>query len=768
MYKKITALLCLTLSIVLFGFTASATDAINTVYVSGTAAEGGTGVISAPVSSLAEAYSLIGSIRNGTIYLMDTVSVSATSGDCFIAPTHIGKITVSSADGYDGALDLSGVEHYHFGGETEWSNIGIIANELVLTADNHIVTMGDGLTMSSTSGNTVYRGGHTFCGARVHLAAYAPCDTASGACETAGGELNVYSGEYWTVSAWYGDAVTLTGGSTFIHLDTRNENDSIRLRYLCPGLYCAEWNGCLTADDVTVNIAVNDGLNVVEAYRFTHNSFAGSMTVNWLLHESAQGSATVFVAKDFYPAYDAECTLNVYADQSNATAKASASLLMRGVTVTYLGDNSGNTPISTFCTDGTHSIVAEKDGRLLCILCGYEQCRHRTKSVITTTGTPDCSSGYLTYSRCTDLCGEELEPYYDDNVDPGNHADYLQEYVGYPATGIAKCVCSGCGYEFSSINVMDMGNEIYISYNDNLEDIMHTAAACASIYGDISINILGNYVVTVPANYQTPKFDATISISGGILYFPDIPRRIYMNGDMTFEHVTFKTAGTYNGAHIYAQNHKLVMGEGIVMGNDSTIPTGEGYPDCNSVRMYIAGGFEGVTDNVMNTDITIRSGDYWFIGGFNRNASTNNGTSKITIGKTDADDYLSVNYLTPFSTGDGYITEESAGTIIVDGDVNVRWFYVTTMNKATTDVRYTTNIYLEGDVNPDLSGAYPIDLRGGLAPYPLTTVNIYYDNTSDLASDDYAAFVADSSLDKIDATVNVYPYDSSIEYVSEQ
>jgi len=47
MLKKITALLCLTFSIVLFCMAVSATDAettdIDVIYVSGTAAEGGTG-----------------------------------------------------------------------------------------------------------------------------------------------------------------------------------------------------------------------------------------------------------------------------------------------------------------------------------------------------------------------------------------------------------------------------------------------------------------------------------------------------------------------------------------------------------------------------------------------------------------------------------------------------------------------------------------------------------------------------------------------------
>ncbi|MBQ6893030.1 MAG: hypothetical protein IJN48_02385, partial [Clostridia bacterium] len=136
MFKKQKALMCLVFSIVLFCMAVSATEAettdINAIYVSEHAAEGGTGSIDAPVATLAEAYTLVG--NSGTIYLMDTVRVSSTSGDCFIAPAHAGKVTITSADEYNGALDLTEIRHFHFGGDTELNNIGIVANEVVLTA----------------------------------------------------------------------------------------------------------------------------------------------------------------------------------------------------------------------------------------------------------------------------------------------------------------------------------------------------------------------------------------------------------------------------------------------------------------------------------------------------------------------------------------------------------------------------------------------------------------------------------------------------------
>ncbi len=768
MLKKILALMCLTLSIVLFCMAVSATDAetadINAIYVSGTVTEGGTGVISAPVSTLAEAYSMLG--NSGTIYLMDTVSVSATTGDCFVAPAHTGKITITSANGYNGALDLTEINHFHFGGDTELNNIGIVANEVVLTADNHTLTMGEGLEMSSPSADT-YRGGHTYCGAKIHLAAYAPCETTNGTCESADGALNVHSGEYWSVSAWYGDTVSVPCGETQIYLGKSDESDSIWLRYLCPGMFSSSIDNTLTSTDSTVTVIVNEGVNTLEAYRFTKNSFVGSMTVNWLLHNSAQGNSYAFIAKDFYPADDAECTLNVYSEPTDISATGCALLLSSGASDAYEGNCGGDAILADYCAANTHNIETQEDGRLICATCGYEQCRHLTTQINILEATACCTHGNYVELRCTDLCGEMLDIYYDDNLDANNHADYLKEYVLVDeADKIVACICLGCENEIKRVSVMEGSNELIVLGNANLAHVMDEAAALAAAYGDISISLVENATVYVPANYQTPKFDAHITISSGTIYFPDIPRRIYMNGDMTFQHVTFKTAGTYNGAHIYAQNHKLVLGEGIIMGNESTIPTGTGYPDCNSVRMYVVGGYEGATDNVMNTDITIRSGDYWFVGGFNRNASTNNGTSKITIGKTNDDDYLFVNYLTPFSTGDAYITEPVDGTIVVDGDVNVRWFYVTTMNKASENITYTTNIKLQGDINPVDEGGYTFDLRGTSDNYfyPKTVVNLFIDRGVGTAVEDTYTFFGhpeglysrDGTLKLIGATVNQY------------
>ena len=155
MQRKFKFALCIFLAIVALLCTASAAD----IYVSAAGDDTAAGTADAPVATLTQAYTLLGT-NGGTVLLADAVPVTATSGDCYIEPTHSAKITVTSAPDASGALDLTGIAHFHFSGETEWSSIGILANEVVLTADNHIVTMGQGLTASSPSSDTEYRGGH--------------------------------------------------------------------------------------------------------------------------------------------------------------------------------------------------------------------------------------------------------------------------------------------------------------------------------------------------------------------------------------------------------------------------------------------------------------------------------------------------------------------------------------------------------------------------------------------------------------------------------
>ncbi|MBQ8836854.1 MAG: hypothetical protein IJ002_05025, partial [Clostridia bacterium] len=123
---------------------------------------------------------------------------------------------------------------------------------------------------------------------------------------------------------------------------------------------------------------------------------------------------------------------------------------------------------------------------------------------------------------------------------------------------------------------------------------------------------------------------------------------------------------------------------GLKMGNEGTTVPGTGFPGVNKFRAYVFGGYENVADvadgTEMNTDITIRSGEYWFVAGWNRskNGDTvhpeNNGTGKITVGKVNDEDTLFIAYFVGYSVFNQYLNDDSKVTITIDGDVGIYKF----------------------------------------------------------------------------------------------
>lgn len=792
MQRKFKFALCIFLAIVALLCTVSAAD----IYVAADGDDTAAGTADAPVATLTQAYTLLGA-DGGTVLLADTVPVTATSSNCYIEPTHNAKITVTSAPDANGALDLTGIAHFHFSGETEWNSIGISANEVVLTADNNIVTMGQGLAVSSPSQDSEYRGGHRFCGAKLHLAAYAPCSTAGRSITAAGGRLNIHSGEYRSISAWYGEAMALSGGETEIILDTLTQDGSIWIRYLCPGLFGILPDEALTAavkNPPTVVLAVGGGINAVETYRTTQNTLAGNLYVCWLLRDSVQGSATAVTAWDANFAENSYCYVMVYADEDCPAATRCASLLLQNKPSvgTYI-----NISISKY--SHSHVICTMSDGRLICALCGYEKCRHRTSEVVVVRPST-CSVEGGTLVKCTDLCRDFLTKVEEKlPLDPDNHAGNPIK-TNYDAKNVRMAHrCSGCNALFGKRSgvpspVIYVGRNVgtpldvnniaaYYAENQaqagtspqypfaNFEDAMLHAAKAASVYGEATVHILDD--AYVPGNYYTPAVDGTITITGGTLHFDSGARYFYMRAHIIFEQITFKTnppKNTTTKLLIVAQNRRLVMGEGIVMGNDYSVSLEDGGPACNGVKMYIVGGFISRGTDV-NANVTIRSGEYWYVGGWNIGYSGADGQAKMTIGKTNPNDELKIIYLCPFSHGQGGIERTAETTMIFDGDAFIARLYVTTLNQASLDYDYVTNIVLQGNISGyvDYGFSEGFDIRGTADNdgFPKTIINLYTDARVATAVDDSYVFLGrknpylapDSTLRRISANVNAYSYE---------
>ena len=772
MQRRIVFLLSIFLAIFALVFTASATD----IYVSDVGDDTAAGTVDAPVATLEQAYTLLGA-NGGRVLLMDTVTVSTTNNDCFIEPTHSGKITMTSAIGTNGALDLTDLKHFHFSGETEWNNLEIVAGDIVLSADNHCLTMGEGLTVSTANTSSVeYRGGHRFCGAKLHLTAYCPCETADTTITAAGGRLNVYSGEYQSISAWYGGEVELSGGETVIVLDARNPADSIWTRYLCPGLFGNLPREALTGQNFpTVTLVIGKHLNAVETYRTTQNVLKGRLKVNWVLKGSVQGDATAITAWDCTFGSGASCNVKVYADQDNIPAYASAGLLLRSTpsTGSYMLH-----ALTEYSHD--HEIYTAVDGRLLCCFCEYEQCRHLTTEDVVTTP-PSCRAYGVLTTFCTDICKEVLSeqeiPEYNQNEHYGNEIYYrystTYDFMAYR--------CRGCDARLGIIRRADIGNHIIIGEGGTdysgaalpptdgspfhfatYSAAMQYLNVAYHLLDDLTIEFRGD--VVIPYAIDLPILSGDVHLTGSQnarLIFNCHTKRIRANNDMIIDNIKFaECANDANGIVVCAQNHKLIMGEGITTQvYIETVNVNNYAYALADTNLYVIGGFPGSNAHgqTIDADITVRSGTYRFVGGWNFNASTNDGQAKMTIGKTNPLDTLSIEYLCPFSRGDGYITEQAETTIIIDGDVAVDRFYVTTLNKATESIPYVTNIVLKGDIR----GSFDIRGTADNVFYPNTIVKVYVDGRIANAVTDAAYFCGpypDQTLNTIGATVYSYTY----------
>ncbi len=749
----------------------------NAVYVSSLGSDTAAGTSNAPVATLGQAYAKIGN-ADGVIYILNEIDVTATVDNCFVASAHSGNIKIMSAENSNGALNFTDVEHVHFNGDTELRDVEIIANELVITSGNNTLKMGEDLTVSSPINATEYRGGHAYCGAKLHIAAYTPCDNAA-ALTTVNGDINVYSGEYRSVSAFYGDTVTVTGGESKIYFGTKNDTDSIWVRYICPGLYNNAKNAELSATEAKVIVIADSGLNTAEPYRFTKGVFSGSMTVDWILKTSPQGNATALVSKDFEPATGAAPTLNIYISNDNSSV-ASAKLLMRNAKVAYSGENSGDVSSVEYCDfHGEHIIPTEPDGRLVCQICNFEQCRHLTKREVVTTPATCTSYGvYTTY--CTDICKEELSSRTISGYNYSNHVGCEIYYRYSEKYDYMAYRCKGCDTRIGLIERENFNEHIIIGdggtdYNgDNLpptdgssfhfetyeEALKYIKVACNMMY-EMTIEFRGN--VLIPYAIDLPEIGGQVHFTGSQnarLIFDCRFKRIRMNDDMIIDNIKFaEPADEYPGIVICAQNNKLIMGEGITTQDvNEDVAVHNAGMELDVSDLYVIGGFPGATNETVNSDITIRSGKYRFIGGWNYNSSTCDGKAKITIGKTNPGNVLSVEYFTPFSRGDGYITQQAETTIIIDGAVDVERFYVTTLNLATADIPYVTNIILKGDI----TGTFDIIATDDNDFNPVTILNVYTDYMVSTTAADLSKFTGpsrDGTLTSIGATVNSYTYE---------
>ncbi|MBQ7661049.1 MAG: hypothetical protein IJS44_03245, partial [Clostridia bacterium] len=432
------------------------------------------------------------------------------------------------------------------------------------------------------------------------------------------------------------------------------------------------------------------------------------------------------------------------------------------------------------CACGEHGEVVahDFDDENTCTVCGYVQveCDHATTHDVITL-VPTCATTGLKDVIC-DICGNTIASGVEVAVDPDNHVGHLvlgfnkneAEEIDYYCDACDTVIVEDYNYA-TDIYVSATGVEIAMGTvtEDNLPgtednpfadfaDAMTYAAYAAEQNKDaVTVHILDSAVA--PANYATPASNYLITITGGELNFNTAPRRFFANGDITFEDITFKTNAT-DGVFMFGQNHNFTFGEGIVMGNATTTAI-TGFASINTVKAYVFGGFEGTaTPAAMDTHLTVRSGNYWFIGGWNRTGAATTGSGHVTVGKTNANDELVTKYLVPFSTGDQLISADSESTIVVDGDIDVQLLYIGTQNAGSADKSYTTNFVLQGNISPNYpayNGGLGFDITGTTSNKTGVN-NVYVDERVPTAIVDSYAFFGDGDSVNPDTAVATMGY----------
>ncbi len=369
-----------------------------------------------------------------------------------------------------------------------------------------------------------------------------------------------------------------------------------------------------------------------------------------------------------------------------------------------------------------------------CDKCGAQQtiCAHDGKYEVIETA-PTCSTVGSKYEYCPD-CSQKVGDSIELPVDFANHSGTLAMSF---ANGSVNYVCSACSNVvytdsalLTTVYVSESGKELVgnvtsqIGTQENpFKNFTEAMQYAAYNTNDVTVTILDS--ATTPANYKTPSFTNTITVKGGTL---NTNTRFIMNGPMVFEHICFADSGN---PFIAAQEHKIVMGEGI------TVSGGD---------IYLVGGYESgsaknsdVSATGYSTDITVRSGAYRAIVGANRGLSgAYSGTINITIGKTNENDTLQIaNTLVTTSLNyDG--GDNVYATVVFDGAVDsVADFYA--VGAVDAQGHFDVDIVVRGG-NADLS-KLKVALKG--SDYAL---NVYSDSRTDGADTFAAAIIGEENV----------------------
>ena len=369
--------------------------------------------------------------------------------------------------------------------------------------------------------------------------------------------------------------------------------------------------------------------------------------------------------------------------------------------------------------------------------------------------------GELTFSKKTiDYNARKrlttLDIYYNDASDDAKatYETYFKGYGDREGTLEAYCVNELGGHAYSggkctkceAAQVIVNADIIYVSDGGNgngssavspLGSLTDAYTALGSDGGEIVL--VGN--VTLPLNkggttrtaFVEPAHSGKVTIRGydenAVMLFAN-PYEYHMSGETEFKNFTISSGAYTSGLNICARGYHLTMGEGLTMHSTGEVSGQVG------TKIYLHGGClpSATVSGYLDCDnhLTVKSGTYWCIIGFNRNINTNiPGKSVIEVGGD-----VSTHYLIAGSSGTCNFIAPASAEVYIIGDLTVT--QQISLGNQNSDVdSFDSNLIIKNGT---------VNFVGELIDYnersKLTTLDIYVDETSISAISTYSLLFA--------------------------
>ncbi len=246
------------------------------------------------------------------------------------------------------------------------------------------------------------------------------------------------------------------------------------------------------------------------------------------------------------------------------------------------------------------------------------------------------------------------------------------------------------------------------------------------IVGELTVPL--NKEKTTRTAFVEPAHKGRITLKGqdasSTLRFDKV-YEYHMSGETELRELTVSTGAYTNGVSIAARGYHLTMGEGLVMHSSGKVSGEVG------TKIYLFGGYmsgatrEGYLSS--SNHLTVKSGSYWGILGFNRNINQNStGKALMEIGGD-----VHTRFLIAGSTGTSSFSAPSGCEIRFIGDVSIsKQISLGNQNSAVNS--FDSNLVLkEGKVS--FTGDY-IDYNSRVK---LTSLDIYVNSNSPSAVSSY-------------------------------